>query len=105
MGWWKALTEGFMRCRLVVERIQQRLDDVAAWLANAISPMLAGGGGLSGISFDGDDLCGHQTMDAEALCLVEATQEEAPYVLKFHNGSWRRVVVQDVERSRRGANG
>jgi phage replication initiation protein len=41
VGWWKALTEGFMRCRLVVERIQQRLDDVAAWLANAISPMLA----------------------------------------------------------------
>ena len=34
-------TEGFRRCRLVVERIQQRLDDVVAWFANALSPMLA----------------------------------------------------------------
>ena len=41
VSWWKALTEGFMRCRLVVERIQQRLDDVAAWLGKTIGPMLA----------------------------------------------------------------
>jgi hypothetical protein len=41
VSWWEALTEGFRRCRLVVERIQQRLDDVVAWFANALSPMLA----------------------------------------------------------------
>ena len=41
LGWWEALTEGFKRCRLVVERIQQRLDDVAAWLAQSVASMLA----------------------------------------------------------------
>ena len=41
LSWWEALTEGFRRCRLVVERIQQRLDDVVAWFANVLSPMLA----------------------------------------------------------------
>jgi phage replication initiation protein len=41
VAWWEGLTEGFRRCRLVVERIQQRLDDVVAWFANALSPMLA----------------------------------------------------------------
>jgi len=41
LGWWHALTEGFRRCRLVVEQIRQRLDDVAAWLAQSVSSMLA----------------------------------------------------------------
>ena len=41
LAWWEGLTEGFRRCRLVVERIQQRLDDVVAWFAHALSPMLA----------------------------------------------------------------
>ncbi len=41
LGWWQTLTEGFRRCRLVVERIQQRLDDVAAWLAQSVASMLA----------------------------------------------------------------
>jgi phage replication initiation protein len=41
LAWWEALTEGFKRCRLVVERIQQRLDDVAAWLAQSVASMLA----------------------------------------------------------------
>ena len=43
VSWWKALTEGFMRCRLVVERIQQRLDDVAPGCQRHQSH--AGGGG------------------------------------------------------------
>ena len=41
LPWWKALTEGFTRCRLVVEQTQRRLDDVVTWMAQAISPMLA----------------------------------------------------------------
>ena len=38
---WEALTEGFKRCRLVVEQTQRRLDDVVTWMAQSISPMLA----------------------------------------------------------------
>ena len=41
LPWWEALTEGFRRCRLVVEQTQRRLDDVVTWMAQAISPMLA----------------------------------------------------------------
>jgi phage replication initiation protein len=78
-GWWKALTEGFMRCRLVVERIQQRLDDVAAWLANAISPMLAVVVACRGDQFLLEMIyAGTKTMDAEALCPAEATEERDP---------------------------
>jgi DNA relaxase NicK len=41
LAWWEALTEGFKRCRLVVEQTQRRLDDVVTWMAQSISPMLA----------------------------------------------------------------
>ena len=76
LGWWEALTEGFRRCRLVVERIQQRLDDVAAWLAQSVASNARRGRGLSRRSiFDGADLCGDQEMEAEALCPAEGTEE------------------------------
>ena len=41
LAWWEALTEGFKRCRLVIEQTHRRLDDVVTWMAQAISPMLA----------------------------------------------------------------
>jgi phage replication initiation protein len=79
VGWWKALTEGFMRCRLVVERIQQRLDDVAAWLANAVSPMLAVVVACRGDQFLTEMIyAGTKRWNAEALCPVEATKERHP---------------------------
>ena len=41
LSWWEALTEGFKRCRLVVEKVQQTLDEVCQWLGQSISAMLA----------------------------------------------------------------
>jgi DNA relaxase NicK len=41
LAWWEALTEGFKRCRLVVEQSHQRLDDVVTWLVRSVSPLLA----------------------------------------------------------------
>src|SRR6185295_1305754 len=41
LSWWASLTEGFKRCRLVVEKIQQTLDEVCQWLGQSISSMLA----------------------------------------------------------------
>jgi DNA relaxase NicK len=41
LAWWETLTEGFKRCRLVVEQTHRRLDDVVTWMAQSISPMLA----------------------------------------------------------------
>jgi DNA relaxase NicK len=41
LAWWETLTEGFRKCRLVVEQTHRRLDDVITWMAQAISPMLA----------------------------------------------------------------
>ena len=41
LAWWKVLTEGFTRCRLVVEKVRQTLDEVCQWLDKSISAMLA----------------------------------------------------------------
>ncbi len=41
LAWWESLTEGFKRCRLVVEKVKQTIDDVCQWLADSVSGMLA----------------------------------------------------------------
>ena len=41
LSWWASLTEGFNRCRFVVEKVQQTLDEVCQWLGQSISAMLA----------------------------------------------------------------
>lgn len=41
LTWWELLTEGFRRCRLVVEKVQQTLDEVCQWLGQSIRAMLA----------------------------------------------------------------
>ena len=41
LAWWTALTDGFTRCRLVVGKVQQTLDEVCQWLGQSISAMLA----------------------------------------------------------------
>jgi hypothetical protein len=106
VGWWEALTEGFRRCRLVVERIQQRLDDVAAWLAQSVSVDARRRRGLSRRSiFDGADLCGDQEMEAEALCPAEGTEErDALCPWNFITGVGD-ACVQDVAREAVGASG
>ncbi|MBS0160904.1 MAG: replication initiation factor domain-containing protein [Nitrospira sp.] len=83
VGWWKALTEGFMRCRLVVERIQQRLDDVAAWLANAISPMLAVVVACRGDQFLFEMIyAGTKRWTQKHYALLKQRKRGTPYVLR-----------------------
>ena len=83
VGWWKALTEGFMRCRLVVERIQQRLDDVAAWLANAISPMLAVVVACRGDQFLMEMIyAGTKRWTQKHYALLKQRKRGTPYVLR-----------------------
>lgn len=84
LDWWKSLTEGFMRCRLVVERIQQRLDDVAAWLANAISPMLAVVVACRGDQFLFEMIyAGTKRWTQKHFALLKQRKRGTPYVLKF----------------------
>jgi len=41
LSWWVTLTEGFKKCRLVVEKVRQTLDDVCQWLGQSVSAVLA----------------------------------------------------------------
>jgi len=41
LAWWERLTEGFKKCRLVVEKIRKGLDDLCQWLGQAVSASLA----------------------------------------------------------------
>ncbi|HSL05539.1 MAG TPA: hypothetical protein VK901_18590 [Nitrospiraceae bacterium] len=39
--WWKALTEGFARCRFHVATTDRTLEEVLAWFSQAMGPTLA----------------------------------------------------------------
>ena len=39
--WWKALTEGFTRCRFHVTTTDRKLEEVLAWFSQAMGPMMA----------------------------------------------------------------
>jgi len=41
LAWWKALTEGFTRCRFHVETTDRTLEEVLAWFSQAMAPTLA----------------------------------------------------------------
>ncbi len=41
LPWWKALTEGFTRCRFHVETTDRKLEEVLAWFSQAMGPTLA----------------------------------------------------------------
>ncbi len=41
LPWWKALTEGFTRCRFHVETTDRTLEEVLAWFSQAMGPTLA----------------------------------------------------------------
>ena len=41
LGWWKELTEGFQKGRLVVEKDTQSLPKVKRWVKHSVAPMLA----------------------------------------------------------------
>jgi DNA relaxase NicK len=41
LPWWTTLTEGFARARLVIEKVTRKIEDVKAWVATSLGPMLA----------------------------------------------------------------
>jgi phage replication initiation protein len=41
LDWWKSLTDGFGKGRLVVEKDEQTLIQVKRWVSHAVAPMLA----------------------------------------------------------------
>lgn len=82
LPWWEALTEGFKRCRLVVERIQQRLDDVAAWLAQSVSSMLAVVVACRGDQFLMELIyAGTKKWNQKHYALLKERRRGTPYVL------------------------
>jgi DNA relaxase NicK len=83
LPWWQALTEGFRRCRLVIQQVQQRLEDVAMWLVKAISPMLAVVVARKGDRFLHDLIyAGTQKWKAKHYALLNERRGGTPYVLK-----------------------
>ncbi len=72
-----------MRCRLVVERIQQRLDDVAAWLAQSVASMLAVVVACRGDQFLKELIyAGTQKWKQKHYALLKERRRGTPYVLR-----------------------
>jgi hypothetical protein len=106
LAWWEGLTEGFRRCRLVVERIQQRLDDVVAWFANALSPMLAVVVACRGDQFLTEMIyAGTKRWNQKHYALLKQRKKVVtPYVLHLKPRTWRGVLSVPVqERKAAGA--
>ena len=70
--------------RAQIDEIQQRLDDVAAWLANAISPMLAVVVACRGDQFLMEMIyAGTKRWTQKHFALLKQRKRGTPYVLKF----------------------
>jgi DNA relaxase NicK len=83
LPWWKALTEGFRRCRLVVQQVRQHLEDVAMWLVKAVSPMLAVVVARKGDQFLHDLIyAGTKKWKSKHYALLNERRGGTPYVLK-----------------------
>ena len=41
LPWWESLTEGFKKCRLVVEQARRTIEHVKEWVNRSLAPMLA----------------------------------------------------------------
>ena len=83
LAWWKTLTEGFTRCRLVVEKVQQTLDEVCQWLGQSISAMLALAYFHRGESFLQQLIyAGSKKWKAKHLAMLHEGRKQRPYVLR-----------------------
>ncbi|MEW6543829.1 MAG: replication initiation factor domain-containing protein [Nitrospirota bacterium] len=40
-AWWEALTEGFKKAPLLLQKVQKQIEDVKQWAAKSLAPMLA----------------------------------------------------------------
>ncbi|MCX5721844.1 MAG: replication initiation factor domain-containing protein [Nitrospirae bacterium] len=83
LSWWASLTEGFKRCRLVVEKVQQTLDDVCQWLGQSISAMLALAYCRRGEAFLRELIyAGSKKWKARHLAMLNEGRSKRPYVLR-----------------------
>ena len=81
--WWQALTEGFKRCRLVIQKVQQTIETVCQWLGKSVSAMLALAYRRRGEQFLKDLIVtGTQKWKAKHLALLNEGHEKTPYVLR-----------------------
>jgi phage replication initiation protein len=83
LSWWQTLTEGFTRCRLVVEKVQQTLDEVCQWLGQSISAMLALAYCRRGESFLRELIyTGSKKWKARHYAMLNEGKSQRPYVLR-----------------------
>jgi len=83
LSWWASLTEGFKRCRLVVEKVQQTLDEVCQWLGQSISAMLALAYFRRGEQFLQELIyTGSKKWKARHLAMLHEGRKQRPYVLR-----------------------
>jgi len=83
LAWWASLTEGFKRCRLVVEKVQQTFDDVCQWLGQSISAMLALAYFRRGDQFLQELIyTGTKKWKARHLAMMREERTQRPYVLR-----------------------
>ncbi len=83
LAWWALLTEGFTRCRLVVEKVHQTLDEVCQWLGQSISAMLALAYFRRGEQFLQELIyTGSKKWKARHLAMLHEGRNQRPYVLR-----------------------
>ncbi|MEQ1844671.1 MAG: replication initiation factor domain-containing protein [Nitrospira sp.] len=83
VAWWEALTEGFKRCRLVVEKVQQTFEEVCQWLGESISAMLALVYFRRGEQFLQELIyAGSKKWKARHLAMLHEGRHMRPYVLR-----------------------
>ena len=83
LAWWASLTEGFKRCRLVVAKVQQTLDEVCQWLGQSISAMLALVYCRRGEAFLRELIyTGSKKWKAKHLAMLNEGRSQRPYVLR-----------------------
>jgi hypothetical protein len=83
LPWWKALTEGFTRCRFHVETTDRKLEEVLAWFSQAMGPTLAA------LLLCGETRMDHQRdsgwiepLEATTLSADEETDTQTPVSLE-----------------------
>jgi phage replication initiation protein len=82
LSWWEALTEGFKKCRLVVEKVRQTIDDLCHWLGQSISAVLAVAYCRRGESFLRELIyAGSKKWKARHYAMLSEGKVKQPYVL------------------------
>jgi len=82
LPWWAALTEGFRKCRLAVETLQQTIEQVKQWMACSVGPLLAVVHQVAGPSFLKEIMrAGRQRWRSKHRALLSPLPRKQVYVL------------------------